>query len=59
MLGGLKENWVYTRTQDPTETEPDLPLSVSASPVEAWAISGLPQGRGLWLQNTWEVPRVA
>ena len=26
---------------DPTETEPDLPLSVSVSPAEIWVNSGL------------------
>ena len=28
MLGGLKQNLVHTGPRDPTETEPDLPLSV-------------------------------
>ena len=32
-----------------TETEPDLPLSVSVTPVEAQVSSGLPRGQGLWL----------
>ena len=39
--------------RDPTETEPDLPLSVWVSPAEAWVSSGLPQGQGLWVQQTW------
>ena len=30
-----------------TETEPDLPLSVSVTPVEAQVSSGLPRGQGL------------
>ena len=41
---------VSTRTQDkgaadPQETEPDLPVSVQESLVEAWVDSGLPQGQ--------------
>ena len=40
-------------TPDQTETEPDLPLSVQVSPVEVWVSSGLPQGQGLWMQQTW------
>ena len=32
---------------------PDLPLSVWASPVEVQVRSCLPQGQGLWLQQTW------
>ena len=39
---------------DPTETEPDLPLSVSVSPVEVWVCTSLPQGQRLWVQQTWE-----
>ena len=40
-----------TRAQEkgavtPQETEPDLPLSVQESAVEAWVDSGLPQGQG-------------
>ena len=31
----------------PQETDPDLPVSVQASPVEVWAGSGLLQGRAL------------
>ena len=37
----------------PTETEWDLPLSVWVSPEEVWVSSGLPQGQGLWVQETW------
>ena len=36
-----------------SETEPDLPLNVWVSPVEVWVSSGLPQGQGLWVQETW------
>ena len=36
----------------PTETEPDLPLIVWVSPVEARVSSGLMQEQGLWLQQT-------
>ena len=44
-LGGHKQNLVHTRTQEkevtPQETETDLPVSVQASPVEAWVEGGL------------------
>ena len=30
----------------PQETDPDLPVSVEESPVEAWIWGGLLQGRG-------------
>ena len=36
------------------ETEPDLPVSVQESPVEVWVDSGLPQGQGHWIQQSWE-----
>ena len=36
----------------PTEMEPDLPWSVWASSVEVPVSSGLPQGQGLWVQQT-------
>ena len=50
-LGGHKQNLVCTRTQDkgavtPQETDPDLPVSVQESLVEAWVDSGLLRGRG-------------
>ena len=35
------------------------PAFESLSPVEAWVSSDLPRGPGLWLQQTWEVQRVA
>ena len=35
--------------RDPTETEPDLPLSVGVSPAEVQVSSGLWQGQGLWV----------
>ena len=38
---------------DPTETEPDLSLSVWVSPAEVWVSSGLPQGQRLLVQHTW------
>ena len=46
-----QQNFVYTRTQEkgavtPQETEPDLPVSVQESLVEASVDSGLPQGQG-------------
>ena len=37
----------------PRETDPDLPVSVQESLVEVWVSSGLPQGQGLWVQQTW------
>ena len=46
-----KQNLVCTRTQEkgavtPQETDPDLPVSVQESLVEAWVGGGLPQCRG-------------
>ena len=39
MLRGLKQNLVCTG--DPTETEPDLPLSVSCGGMgQQWAVAG-------------------
>ena len=38
---------------DPTENEPDLPLSVWVSPEEVRVSSGLPQGQRLWVQQPW------
>ena len=43
----------------PQETEPDLPMRVQESPIEAWVNSGLPQGLGLWQQQFWEAQHVA
>ena len=50
---------VHQDSKTPQETEPDLPLSVSVSPVEAQVSSGLKRGQGLWGQQNWEVLRVA
>ena len=46
-----KQNLVSTRTQEKgavtlQETEPDLPVSLQDSLVEAWVSSGLLQGQG-------------
>ena len=46
-----QQNLVCTRTQEkgavtPQETDPDLPMSVQKSPVEAWVGGGLLQGCG-------------
>ena len=43
---------------DCTETELDLHLSVRMSPAEVQVSSGLPQGQGLWMQQTsvWHKP---
>ena len=50
-LGGHKQNLVHPRSQEkkvsPQETEPDLPVSVQGSLVEAWADSGLLQSGSL------------
>ena len=51
ILGGHKQNLMCTRAQEkgavtPQETEPDLPVSVQESLVEAWVCSGLLQGQG-------------
>ena len=45
-----------TRTQEkgavtPKETDPDLPVSVQESPMEAWVSSGLLQG---WGHRVWQ-----
>ena len=50
-LGGHKQNLVCLRTQEeravtPQETDPDLPVSVQESLVEAWGGGGLMQGWG-------------
>ena len=49
-LGEHKQNLVHTRSQEknsvPTETEPDLPVSVQVSLAEAWADSGLLHSQG-------------
>ena len=44
-LGGHKQNLVHTRTQEkgavtPQEADPDLPVSVQKSLVEAWVGGG-------------------
>ena len=49
-LEGHKKNLVCTRTEEkgavtPQETEPELPVTVQESPVEAWVNSGLPEVR--------------
>ena len=46
-----KQNLMCTRTQEkgavtPPESDPDLPVSVQESPVEAWVGGGLLQGWG-------------
>ena len=48
-LGGHKEKLVCTRTQKkgtviPKETEPDLPMTVQESSVEAWPAVGSVRG---------------
>ena len=45
--------------RDPTETEPDLPLSVSVSPAEVQVSSGLLQGQRLWVPEIWVIHRVS
>ena len=44
--------------RDPTETEPDLPLSISVFPVEVQVSNGLPQGQGLWVWEIWVIHHV-
>ena len=40
----------------PQETDPDLPMSVQESPVEAWVSGGLPQGGGTECSSTsWDL----
>ena len=50
-LGGHKQKLVLTRIQEKRavfsqETEPDLPVSIQESAVEAWISSGLHRVRG-------------
>ena len=50
-LVGHKQNLVYPRTQEkgtviPQETEPDFPVHVQESLVEAWVDCGLLWGQG-------------
>ena len=52
-LGGHKQNLVCTRIWEkaavtPEETEPDLPVSVQESPVEAWVDNDLLRGSRVW-----------
>ena len=51
MLGRLIQNLVHTRR--PYRDWTNLPLSVCASSVETQVSSGLPQGWGVWVQQTW------
>ena len=51
MLGRQKQNLVHTKTQEKggvtqQESDPDLPMGVQESLVEAWVGSGLLQGQG-------------
>ena len=51
LFRGYKENIEHTRTQEkgaviPQETDPDLAVSIAASPVEVWVSGGLQQGQG-------------
>ena len=46
---GTKKTLCAPGPRGHTETEPDLLLSVSVTPVEAQVSSGLPRGQGLWL----------
>ena len=50
MLRGLKQTVCAPEPRDPTETEIELCLSV---PYGGWVSSGLLQGQGLWVQQTW------
>ena len=54
-----KAKLVSTRTQEkgevtPQEPESDLSISVQESPAKVWVYSGLPQGQGHWIQQSWE-----
>ena len=59
-LEGSNKTLCAPGPRNPTETEPDLPLSVSVSPAEIQVSSGLPQGQGnrpgshsVWLKSSW------
>ena len=49
-LRGLKHNWCTLGPRKTTETETELFECLS---VEVRVSSGLPQGQGLWVQQTW------
>ena len=60
---GKQQNLLCTRTWEkgamtPQETEPDLPVIVLESLVEAWVDRGLPWGQGHWLPQSWELQYV-
>ena len=55
----IKKKIAQLRTGTPQETELELPFSVLVSHVEVWVNSRLPQGQGLWIQQTWEAQYVA
>ena len=48
MLGGLKHTLCTPGPRNPTETEPQLCLSISCGSIIS---SGPPQGQGLWVWN--------
>ena len=50
MLRGLKQTLCAPRPKDAIETETNC---VWVSPGEVWVSSGLLQGQGLWVQQTW------
>ena len=55
-LGGHKQNLVHTRSQEKgavslQETDPDLPVSVQESPVEAW-VNSLASGQTIGREHS-------
>ena len=57
-LAGYKQNVMCTRTQEkgavaPQETEPDLPVGVQESLVDAWVDSGLLRGQRYGIKQCW------
>ena len=48
---GSNNTLCTTAPREPTEAKPDLP-SCRVTPAEVWVSSGLPQGQGLWVQQT-------
>ena len=58
-LEGSNKTLCIPGPRDPTETEPDPPLSAWMSSVVVRVSTGLLQGQGLWVQQTWIIQHVA
>ena len=47
---GSNKPWAHQDAETPQRLKQN---SIWASPVEVWVSTGLPQGQGLWVQQTW------